>query len=634
MNHDQRMDLRTNDCLVYILDRALRGVTLGVAIVLIAGCPSRPASSDSGPTNDSLPVEQPSLDQPSLDQPSLNQPTTPSIGNNVGTAETASASAFSFVPFERNAGVDFVIHNGEEALRYTFLEGFGAGAGLIDLDRDGDLDLWLPGGGSISNEPQVTFENHGVFRNQSGQFKNRTQAMRIADSRTYSCGVNVGDYDQDGFADVLVSGYGGLQLFRNLGDGTFDEVTEHILDEEVNWNSSTAWADVNNDGQLDVYVAHYARWNFERDLPCFGRNRKRDRCPPTKFEGEQDQLFIQTGDGNLVAKSLTDPWNPKRDLPEHKAGPSNVLSGFRGLGVIASDFDHDGDVDFYVTNDEQNNLYWVNDGEGGFEESAARSGLAMGSRAKPDGSMGIATADLDQNGWMDLLVTNYENEFTEIYGNLGQNRFQTMTARMGATAFGVRRVAWGTQFFDADHDGDEDLVIISGHTAMYPDQGAPEQVPLFAENQSGRLIALPFDSDNWLSKTIAGRGLATGDLDRDGDIDWVATCLNQPVHVIENRTQSIGTFLQLEVIGRQSNRDAIGAVVTCSLADGSSMLRHRIGGGSYASTSAADLHFGFRDAQLADGKIPSLRIQWPSGELTELRNVAANQLLQIIEPAK
>jgi hypothetical protein len=507
-----------------------------------------------------------------------------------------------------------VYRNGENAFLYAMIEANGGGPGILDYDRDGDLDLFFPGGGELTKAPQVVPLEHQIYRNRGDGFFERLvdQAGSTA-SRCYSFGVNVGDYDQDGFADIMVTGWGGQQLFRNQGDGTFLDATESVGLTDRGWSSCSAWCDIEGDGLPDLYVSHYARWSPETEKVCYSRTGQRDRCVPSDYEGEPDQLLRQTGEGVF------------EDVSAKATAPAS-----RGLGVAAGDWDIDGDIDLYVANDVHANLYFENRSEGLFTELGTRSGTAIGSRSVVDGSMGIGVGDYDGNGFPDFLVTNYQDEYCELYANQGKNYFKLATRNAGLMTLGTRNVAWGVAMLDIDHDGDEDALVVAGHTSRNPQGSTNKQRPYCLENQDQkRLVSLGTQAGDFFDENLPARGLATGDIDGDGDLDAVVSLLEEPARLLFNQTPTVGHWLQVELVGTKCNRDAIGAWVEVQAA-GKRWVRHRFSGGSYASSHAAPLHFGLGNLE----KIDRLVVHWPGQKEAVLVDIAVDQRAVLVQGAE
>lgn len=532
-----------------------------------------------------------------------------------GGGTTGGASPSSPIRFEEvteRSGVKFTYRNGEEAGEVAILESLGGGVGLFDYDGDGDLDLCLPGGGHHSDKKadgkrDVLGWPHAIYRNDGDwHFTDVTSQAAVSESLHYSHGAAAADIDNDGFCDVLITGYGGVQLLHNRGDGTFEELSQSAGMNDSLWSSSAAWGDFNKDGALDVYVAHYVDWSFDKHPFCPGPKKgDRESCPPREFEGLPDVLYLSNGDGTFRDASKENGLRPDG----------------KGLGVLAADLDLDGDVDVYVGNDTVANFLFRNDGTGKFQEVGLVSGTAVNQTGSPDGSMGVDVGDFNGDGLPDLWVVNFERESIALYRNEENCQFQHVSQGSGVTAIGALYVGWGTAFCDFDKDGDEDTFVSNGHVIRYPENAPIFQKPLLFNNQNGkRLENVAAVVGPYFAEGHQGRGSAVGDIDCDGDIDLVISRMNQPVALLSNTTSVENHWISFKLIGRTSSRLPIGTVLRVKTSQGMQM-RQLKGGTSYGSTVDPHLFFGLGNSSTAQ----SVEITWPSGETQMLAQLEGDR---------
>lgn len=508
------------------------------------------------------------------------------------------------------SGVQFTYRNGREAGVLSIVESLGGGVGMFDYDGDGMLDLVFPGGGSFGPGEKISGLPAGLFRQIAPfAFQEVSAEAGIAQAGKYTHGCTIGDYDNDGFGDVFVTGYGGLALFHNQGDGTFQEVHSPAGLADQQWSSSAGWGDLDGDGNLDLYVAHYVDWSWQNHPPC-GSVQRPDVCPPRSFHGLDDIAYFSNGDGTF------------RDATRE----AGLIAAGKGLGVLLADVDLDADLDVYVANDTVDNFLYLNDGRGRLAEQGVASGVAVDDRGIPNGSMGVATLDYNHDRLPDLWVANFENETFALYRNDGGATFTHVSQTTGIHAFGAIYVGFGTAAGDLDRDGDEDLVVANGHVIYYPQSGKVAQAPLLLENSNARFQPLEFAKDNYFGQEHHGRGLALGDLDNDGDLDAVFANNNEPAAVVRNDTPPKGSWLGVRLIGTEGNRDAIGARLILHTTAGD-QLRLVCGGGSYLSHNDSRVFFGIP----AEAKVTGLTIHWPRGAKHEVKVNSANRLMTIIE---
>ena len=529
----------------------------------------------------------------------------------VKKSDVSDTSVIKFQDRTAAAGVSFTYQNDEDHSDFAILESLGGGVAIFDFDRDNRLDLFLPGGGTFQTRATKGNPSALLRAATDWRFTDVTMAARVRESRYYNHGAAVADYNEDGFDDVLITGYGGTTFYQNQGDGSFNEVA--LLDDQM-WSSSAAWGDFNGDGILDVYVAHYVDWSFDNHPVCPGPlGHPREVCPPRQFEGLSDVVYYGNGDGTM----------------RNATADAGLKAGGKGLGVVAADLDLDGDLDLYVTNDTVPNFLYLNNGRGVFEDASLVSGTAVSDAGTSDGSMGVDVGDFNLDGLPDLWVSNYERENNAMYRNLGKGLFRHVSRSIGIAALGAMYVGWGTRFLDADLDGDEDLIVANGHVIRFPQNTPRLQRPLMLENIDGtRYVNVTDQAGEYMTAAHGGRGLASGDLDDDGDEDVVISNLNEPVAILSNETKTRHNWLAIRVIGRNSVRSSIGTVAVATIGP-QSMMRQVRGGSSFASTSDSKLHFGCGAAV----RIDQLVVTWNSGGRIVLKDVACNQVVTIIEPA-
>lgn len=540
-----------------------------------------------------------------------------STGNkSESTSKSNSVSSFHFEDRAGSAGVDFVYDNGSEANRSAILESLGGGCGIFDFDGDRDLDVFFLGGGKFSGKDQLTGLPSALYRNEGAwQFTPITEPARVGSVQHYTHGTAIADYDSDGFDDVLVTGYGGLQLWQNAGDGTFRDVTVEAGLTDKLWSSSAAWGDINEDGHLDLYVAHYVNWSFTNDPFCPGPEPgQRETCSPRRFEPMPHVFYSSSGDGIFVDASA--------DVGLRADG--------KGLGVMTADFDLDGHLDIYVGNDTVPNFLYQNQGNGKLKEIGHLSNTALSEMATADGSMGVAVGDYNNDGLPDIWVANYERESFALYRNEGNCFFLHVSQPVGVTAVGSLFVGFGTVFCDFDRDGYEDIWVTNGHVIKFPQNAPVKQLPLLFANRQGKRFenAAP-EAGKYCTTPHLGRGVAKGDLDQDGDLDLVTTHTQEPQALLENTSQNENGWLGVRCIGTKSNRTAIGTRLTLKTSTGT-RIRQITGGGSYLSHSDLTAFWGIPKGT----KVEELTVQWPSGVEQKLATITPNQILVLIELSK
>ncbi len=532
----------------------------------------------------------------------------------VFNAEKPVSSGLAFEEMIEQSGIQIQYDDGRAGQVYSIVESVGGGLGIFDYDLDGQLDLIYPGGGSFDKSNRQSRGRNGALYRGLGTWKfiDKTDAACIDMSSHYNHAIASADYNSDGFQDVLVTGFSGLMLFANQGDGTFQEVALKSGLAGGQSAASALWADFDGDSHLDLYVTTYTNWSFENDPPCVYPKGDRDLCGPREFGGANDFLYRSNGDATFseVTQSF------------------GIREGGRGLGVLAADWNEDRKIDLLVANDEEPNFFYANEGGKGFREIGTRSGIALDESGSPDGNMGVALGDYNRDGRFDVFVTHYETETSALYRNTGRMNFTHASRLANITCFGNMFVSWGTAFVDFDLDADEDLVLVNGHVLRTSGMAPLDQLPILLENREAKsYVDASKSAGTFFGQPRSARGLAVGDFDRDGQPDLATSNVLQPHSLLRNRSTRQGKWIGFRLIGTQSNRDAIGATLVAKAGDWI-LARQVYGGGSYASTSDRVLYIG-----LGDREVDSVEIRWPSGQDSKLSNMVAGKVHTVIEPS-
>jgi hypothetical protein len=521
-----------------------------------------------------------------------------------------SQVGLAFTDLAGDVGLHFVYDNAETPI-HQLPEPFGGGVAILDFDNDGWLDVYCVGGGPFDTPPIASHAQDSpgksgdrLFHNRgNGTFEDVTDRSAISRfPRGHGHGVTVGDIDGDGYVDLFVTRWRSYAFYRNQGDGTFADVTDSWgLGGRRDWPTSAVLADLDGDGDLDLYVCHYAVWDLSNPRIC--RHPKTQaylNCSPLDALALPDHLF--RNDGGRFVDITRESGITDRDG--------------RGLGVAAADFDGDGRLDLFVANDSSANFLFRNLGGMHFEEVGHLAGVAANTSGSYQAGMGVAAGDLDGDGLIDLAVTNFYGESTTFFRNLGGGVFTDATASIGLASASRRLLGFGLGLLDVNNDGHLDLASANGHVNdLRPNYPYLMPAQLLLGRADGRLVDVSNRAGAVWQVPRMGRGLAVGDLDNDGREDVLIVSHNQPLAYLHNRTQG-GRFLTLRLVGRHPGGDAIGAKVIV-IASGRRHVAWRVGGGSYQSASDPRIHFGLGDAD----RIELLDVTWPTGHVDRLRGL-------------
>lgn len=538
------------------------------------------------------------------------------------TPAATPAAKVLFAEIAASAGLAFTHVSGASG-RFYFVEQWGSGAALLDYDNDGWLDVFLAQGGALPGYAGPPVAGNRLFRNVNGRSFVDVAAATGLESRRYTLGVATADYDNDGDTDLFLTALGGNLLYENDGRGRYADVTKRAGVAGTALSTSAAFLDYDNDGRLDLFVARYQDYDLATDRAC-------DRppsgfpdpptppgmAPPSRLEycgpgraPVANQLFRNEGGGRF------------RDV---SVSSRIAASKARGLGVAVADFNNDGRSDLFVASDRSPNLLFLNRANGTFAEGAAAAGVAVGVGGIPYAGMGVDAADYDDDGRVDVVITNYEREPTSLYRNRGDGTFADESRSSGLTDIGWAFMKWGVRFADFNGDGRKDLFVANGHIFPKMGEGTPLDTPpartrkgfaqeaqIALQETPGRFTDRSVEAGPFFTQRYVSRGAASGDIDNDGDMDVLVTNIDGPAVLLRNDTPPT-QWARLVLEGVISNRDAIGATVTVT---GSGATRHATvsSGGSYLSDHDRRLLF----ALTGEARM-SAEIRWPCGVVTTI----------------
>jgi hypothetical protein len=524
----------------------------------------------------------------------------------------------TFTDVATTSGITFRHDNAASPEKYL-IETMGSGCGWIDYDQNGLLDLYLVNGATTRVYNPSRPLRSALYRNNGdGTFTDVTGKAGVGAEGLFGMGVAVGDYDNDGFPDLFVLGYGRCILYHNNGDGTFTDVTARAgLENSGRWASSAAWFDYDNDGRLDLVIANYVDWLPDRNFYCGDTGPgMRSYCHPDDFHGQPPTLYHNNGDGTFTDVSKS----------------SGVgLKGGNGLGIVTFDYDDDGWQDIFIANDHMPNFLFHNNRDGTFREVGYAAGVAVSSDGQFEAGMGTDAADTTGTGRMDLVVAHLDMQLARLYQNLGDHTFDdaTMRSKIGYATYHMSE--FGLRFMDYDNDGARDLFMANGHVLdnierYHADTRYAEPKLMFRNNGRGIFenVSDQLGPDFLLPRV--SRGAAIADFDNDGDLDILVNNNGQAPQLLRNDGGNANHWLEILLIGTKSNRDGVGARVKLSAGD-LVLCDQRKGGMSYQSAQDPRLHFGLGQRSTVD----SVEVLWPSGSVTKLASIKGDQIIAVKE---
>ena len=545
-------------------------------------------------------------------------------------AAAALAAAFWGVAAGRDAAapihfayrpIDFKLDSSETPQRHA-PETMAGGVALFDYNNDGNLDIFFANGADIRTlkKTSAKYSNRLFQGDGKGNFKDVTEQAGLAGSG-FDNGVAIGDYDNDGYEDIFLAGVHGNRLYHNNGNGTFTDVTHQAgLDQPDSqygplWSVGAAWVDVNNDGLLDLFVVNYLAWDVNHEPSCEAAPGRLDYCHPKLYKPTPNQLFLNNGDGSF------------RDVSAESGIRANPG---KGMGVGVADYDLDGWMDIFVTNDKLYNSLFHNKGGGKFEEVAFETGVALAQSGQFISGMGVDFKDIDNDGYPDIVFVALDNETFPLFRNIGKRGFVDITQTSGMTGLSAAMAGYSPTVADFDNDGWKDIFVTRGHVQSlgYAFRVQVEQPNTVFRNLGGaKFAALTAEAGLTAQPPARHRGSAVGDLNGDGRLDVVATALSTPAELWINDSPGGNHWIAFQLQGTKSNRDGIGARIKL-VAGGAAQYNQVSFAAGYASSSAGPTHFGLGPNKSAE----LVEIRWPSGIVQELSNVSADRVVKVKEP--
>ncbi len=529
-----------------------------------------------------------------------------------------SGQSITFEDVAVERGLDFVHDHGGSGEKF-YPETMGSGCALFDFDNDGDLDIYFLQGAPLPGWNKEKPLYNKLYRNDGNGWTDVTAESGLGD-KSYGIGCAAADYDNDGDTDLYVTNFGSDILFRNNGDGTFADVTRIAKIHNPMWGASAAFFDADNDGWLDLYVVNYVEFSLDENPWCGERvSGKRAYCDPDVFEGIPDLFYHNNGDGTFSDMSDVVGIGGERG---------------KGLGVVPTDYDNDGDMDIYVANDKVMNLMFINDGAGKFTEDALFSGVGFNENGQAEAGMGVDWGDYNRDGWLDLFVTNFSGESNTLYMNEKNGFFTDVTFRAGLGQASLDLLGFGTKFVDLDLDGWLDIFVANGHvidniTDFNRDYTHAQPKNVFMNDGDGTFSDMSDSLGNDLLISSVGRGAAFGDIDNDGDTDVVISNNNGAANLLINEGNPKNNWIGLHLEGRTFNRDAIGARVAVKSASGSQIATVNPAA-SYLASNDKRLVFGLGEDALVD----QITIHWPAGGVDRFEKIEPNRYYHIMPGGK
>jgi hypothetical protein len=522
----------------------------------------------------------------------------------------------------KETGITFV-HTDGSGGGYYIVETVASGLALFDYDNDGDLDIYFLNGGALKGTKYKTPPRNALYRNDGNwKFTDVTKQSGLGDTG-HALAVTVGDYDNDGYQDVYVTNFGPNVLFHNNGNGTFTDVTKQAgVADGSKAGAGANFLDIDKDGDLDLFVAHYVDFTYEKHVPAVVSGYT-IYVGPRAYQPTAATLFRNNGDGTFTDISVESGIAAKKGT---------------GMGTVCADFDNDGDTDIYVANDLMPNFLWQNDGTGKFRDVGTLAGVAYNMHGDEMGSMGAGCGDYNNDGLLDFYVTAYQQQFPSLYKNLGDGLFEDVGFSSGAAAGMGHTVQWGNDFADFDNDGDRDLFIALGHLEDSIENW-DKRASYLAANVlmmnlgNGKFVDVSGASGDGLKIKLSSRGVGLDDLDNDGDVDVVVLNSRREPTILRNDSPNQGHWLQVKLRGTKTNRDGVGAHVKVCAGDpaGSgpplTLLDEVHSGRGYQSHYGTRLYFGLGNRT----RIERVEVSWIGGGTDVFKDIAVDQLVTLTE---